>query len=614
MSVCATCGLFLTPLQAPIPPRYVCLHDTCAKTGDFYCESCFSDACFIHDLHGVPFLRVDSEGGHTVVQRAVPGGPPRRELRPEDVAVAAADVGECIGMCDPPRAVGPGAAAEGAFPGCAHNHNGNSDKQTMQSKRPLCDRCACQFIISEYGPKVGSLGSSGFFSEGRGILLRCGDCRKIAEAAVYGGQAARARVEARRAWLAALRAPGGGVGAAAAAAAAAAAPAVGVAAAALGGGGAPPPPAGSDEGDSWRGFLANLGDAFKSLHPQPHIQLAGFAALAFFPRAPGAPDPLPPRLCAGDGGFTRDTMVTRVPAILEATLAANPAAPPAFAMAVRAELVVPLRGGAALPPPPPVAAGAEGGEAAGVDWEGEPLWCPRYAEANPRAAASWWWQENAVYQHLLRLWRAHGCTGDPFAAQKAAALEGAAATFRAALAPLVAEAAPPDKAEWLRKLLYLSLWGNRGDLSLSAGRVVPLEGVAAAAGAELLCDDTERAAKLLLAVPQPRVVIVLDNCGLELLADLALVDALLRLGAAVVLHAKQLPTFVSDATPDDVGNHIAWLQARGEDDALAGRLSAALETGALRVAAHPFWNAGRAFWEMPAALREELGASSLASQ
>jgi uncharacterized protein with ATP-grasp and redox domains len=320
--------------------------------------------------------------------------------------------------------------------------------------------------------------------------------------------------------------------------------------------------------------------------------------------------PFPPRLCAADGGFTAATFAERIPAILEETLSSNPGMPPAFAAAVRAELVAPLRGGAALPPPPPpVASGAE----EGVDWEGEPLWDPRFAERNPLAAASFWWQENAVYRHLLRLYFAHGGAGDPFSAQKAQALEAAEAPFCATVAPLVA-AAPPDAA-LLRALLHRSLWGNRADLSLSGGKVVPVEvggAAAAAAAAELLCDDTAAACALLLAAAASgrTVGVLLDNVGLELLSDLALVDALLSLGATVVLHAKLWPTFVSDATRDDVAGHIAWLRA--PSPLLGGRLAAAVSAGALRVVAHPFFNSGRASWEMPAPLREEMAGWALA--
>ena len=65
----------------------------------------------------------------------------------------------------------------------------------------------------------------------------------------------------------------------------------------------------------------------------------------------------------------------------------------------------------------------------------------------------------------------------------------------------------------------------------------------------LLANDTSAAYKALSSPPHNRVVtIILDNCGLELLADLSMADALLCGGAATHVHlcAKDNPVFVSD--------------------------------------------------------------------
>jgi uncharacterized protein with ATP-grasp and redox domains len=389
------------------------------------------------------------------------------------------------------------------------------------------------------------------------------------------------RAEGRRAWLSALQEPGGSISTAAAAAAAAVAPQLGLPASAL----TAAVPLAGDEIDCWACFLHRVG-----------VELR--AALVHLP---GVAPPFPPRLCANDGGFSRQTFLERIPAILEETLASNPSAPPAFAAAVRAELVAPLRAGALLSLPPPPVEGVED-----VNVEGEPAWGDKaFSQANPFTVSSFWWQENAVYRHLMHLWLLHGgAHSDPFALQKEQALAAAAEPFRATVAPLLGDG-PPD-GETIHALLMRSLWGNRADLSLSAGKVVAVEG--AAAGAELLSDDVAAAVQVLLAREPgrvPLVGIVLDNCGLELLSDLALVDALLRGGAHVALHAKRWPTFVSDATPYDVERHVA---ATGE----LGRLTAALRAGTLTVASHAFYNSPAAFWEMPRALRDEMRAWNLA--
>jgi hypothetical protein len=343
--------------------------------------------------------------------------------------------------------------------------------------------------------------------------------------------------------------------------------------------------------------------------------MASSPALALAPApAPAPPGPLPAPLLLADGGFTADTLLRRLPAILRETCLAA-AAPRALAQAVEASLCAPLAAGQLLPPPR-------------TDAEG--LWAPASPAAPNCAPASFWYQENVAYRHLLALWEEHGLGGqDPFGAQKAQALEAARGAFLAGLQGGDGGTA----AQLLHAALLRSLWGNRADLSLSAGKVVAVEagggGAAAAPGAApaaaaaealLLADDAPAALALLLQAPAaaaPReVAIVLDNCGLELLQDLRLADALLASGAAgaVTLHAKRWPTFVSDALPADVEAHVAWLggcdcpRAR----ALQARLQRALAAGALRLASHAFWNCARPGWGLPGELRSALGACALA--
>jgi hypothetical protein len=138
------------------------------------------------------------------------------------------------------------------------------------------------------------------------------------------------------------------------------------------------------------------------------------------------------------------------------------------------------------------------------------------------------------------------------------------------------------------------------------------------------------------------ITIVLDNCGLELLSDLALADVLLagRYAGRVVLLAKAAPVFVSDAMVKDVHRHIEFIGQLGRDaspgaahdsalaptssaaesgaasssdaslreaetvGALHGRLVAAVRDGSLQVREHAFLHGPQPFWEMPATLRD----------
>ena len=99
---------------------------------------------------------------------------------------------------------------------------------------------------------------------------------------------------------------------------------------------------------------------------------------------------------------------------------------------------------------------------------------------------------------------------------------------------------------------------------------------------------------------------------LEAVADLLLVDGILRIAepAAVVLHVKDRPVFVSDVCAHDIDPTVDWLDARG-GVALAGRLRKALADQRLQVSADPFYTSASAWWEMPDTLREEYAAAGL---
>ena len=302
------------------------------------------------------------------------------------------------------------------------------------------------------------------------------------------------------------------------------------------------------------------------------------------------PFPLPLR--GSDGGFTERSLVTRLPAILTETLSSSGASP-ALTASVQAFLIEPLERGMLLPPP---------------EVDTARLWCAGADDA----PIDWLWQEVCAYEHLLRLYVEHGVKDDPFSAQKARALAAAEVSFLTHVAPMSSAAHPPD----LRSALAAALWGNRGDLSLSAGKVVDGAPLASAASSDdaLLVDERDGALSALSQAGSfARVIIVLDNCGAELLADLVLADALLRAGVAnVTLHAKIAPTFVSDATVNDVWGTIDWLCVAARTPALAARLRAAGAAGSFLVESHAFWNAPRAGWEMPSDLLASLSRAHLA--
>lgn len=169
----------------------------------------------------------------------------------------------------------------------------------------------------------------------------------------------------------------------------------------------------------------------------------------------------------------------------------------------------------------------------------------------------------------------------------------------------------------LPHLLKMATWGNRMDLSYAAASS---QGTTASED-DLLIDDSQSATEHLLRAQlkhfprehQGIAHIVVDNAGTELAMDLALADALLTgFSDIVVLHVKYHPTFVSDATTDDVrgfirrcmlGEHGNGNHTRQIVKEMGIRLNQAFNTGRLRLAPNLFWNSPRFMWEMPEAFK-----------
>lgn len=105
------------------------------------------------------------------------------------------------------------------------------------------------------------------------------------------------------------------------------------------------------------------------------------------------------------------------------------------------------------------------------------------------------------------------------------------------------------------------------------------------------------------------VIIVLDNCGAELLADLRLAWTLLALPScrSVALHCKFHPVFVSDALVGDVQRHVKSLAGTDVGDGL----ELAISNGRLRLEAHAFYCSPVEFAHAPASLKTVYDASAL---
>jgi hypothetical protein len=214
------------------------------------------------------------------------------------------------------------------------------------------------------------------------------------------------------------------------------------------------------------------------------------------------------------------------------------------------------------------------------------------------------WSESYFYRRLLD---AVGYFGpgpwqgvDPFAYLKAAELRDP--SLEPDLVALDDRVSLPAQDLGQAKLLA-SLWGNQADLGFRIGLTSHPE----AEG--IVADDS--AALWSALGPAADVILVADNAGRELLADLVLIDHLLEhdLAASVTVHVKPHPYYISDATTTDL---VACLRRLAETASeISARLWAAMATGRINVFTHEFYCSPGSFHDMPADLRSVFEPASV---
>jgi hypothetical protein len=227
----------------------------------------------------------------------------------------------------------------------------------------------------------------------------------------------------------------------------------------------------------------------------------------------------------------------------------------------------------------------------------------------PWADASFLWSESYFFRRLLE---AVGFFKpgpwyyvDPFGYLKTAELHDRhAETVLAAIDDL--DALPA--VEQTKAKLLASLWGNRADLGFRIGRVGQ-QGDPEQAG--LVADSSAEVQAGLEAAAD--IILVADNAGRELIADLVLIDHLLARDQACIvsLHLKPYPYYVSDATTADVAACLDRLTRTSASAGTAARLKTAAAQGRFRLRTHEFYCAPWSYHRMPGDLAAQFRQVSL---
>lgn len=237
----------------------------------------------------------------------------------------------------------------------------------------------------------------------------------------------------------------------------------------------------------------------------------------------------------------------------------------------------------------------------------------------------WFFVETYFYRRILEV------TGyfqpgalhkfDPFSYQKRQGFEASTLSIQDLSENLKAWIDKSGQREMaLRRILTTGLWGNQADLSLwpaNQSSDKPDHQSSSAAQEHILVNETEKIIKHLLyqQTNSPRMDIIADNAGFEIVTDLGMADFLLsrEIVDSVFIHLKAHPTFVSDATVGDAEFTVKNLSENRHDETrqFGERLIAHMNENRLKLKVDFFWNSPLSMWEMPTYIREVLGISKL---
>ncbi|CEG46881.1 Uncharacterized conserved protein [Plasmopara halstedii] len=234
----------------------------------------------------------------------------------------------------------------------------------------------------------------------------------------------------------------------------------------------------------------------------------------------------------------------------------------------------------------------------------------------------WFLSEQYMF-HLVLLLAEYYTTGiDPFHPSKVAELEETA-PWKFLQTAISLKTVSLSLEDQLRHYMKLCLWGNKAD-----GCYKEVKSTVTGAGASLIFDDdlllVDHSEKVIEYLKQKaresdaltlNVEFINDNCGTELLLDLALADHLLANGwcGTVNFNIKVEPMYVSDATPADVHEHVEEMRRNirtPEIQALGERLADYIQKNQLVIRPDLFWNRYTYYWKMPTELHNRFASDA----
>eukprot|EP01124_Arcella_intermedia_P015095 TRINITY_DN21621_c0_g1_i1.p1 TRINITY_DN21621_c0_g1~~TRINITY_DN21621_c0_g1_i1.p1 ORF type:complete len:394 (+),score=82.49 TRINITY_DN21621_c0_g1_i1:3-1184(+) len=167
-----------------------------------------------------------------------------------------------------------------------------------------------------------------------------------------------------------------------------------------------------------------------------------------------------------------------------------------------------------------------------------------------------------------------------------------------------------------KNILYMSLWGNKADLSLkptgfdSSHLLFQVN----TDEANILIDHSEMVFALLNSKkPFEQISFVIDNSGLDVITDLALATVLTKFSIAkrFVFCIKQDPIFVSDVTSRDFWYTFDKLSQNPETSSMVDLWRKYIDSKTWIVEPHFYWNTYAPLWELPEDIKNQFQQSGI---